>query len=249
MPPPPPGGPGGVPVGGGPESYSVGNAVSYGWNKFKDNAGTLVLLTLAVVVAVVIVQLITQGISGALVGSPEMTVDPETGALTRTGGGSGAAALILSLVFSALTFGVQLAIQAAVINGSLQLTRGQPLSVGNALAGINWAQVLLTAVLVAVGAAIGLVLCILPGLIWIFLTSYSLYYVIDRGMGAVDAIKASIDMVRNNIGPLLLFWLASVAITILGACACGVGLLVAIPVVILAQAYTFRTFNNDPVTA
>jgi uncharacterized membrane protein len=257
MPPPPPGGPGGpggsggsggAPLGGGPESYSVGNAVSYGWNKFKDNAAPLVLLTLVVVVGVVIVQLIGNAISGALLGTAETVVDPETGQFTTTGGASFATAFIVSMLFAALSAGVQLALQVGIIKGSLQLSRGQGISVGNAFAGINWGQVVLTAVLIFLGTVVGLILCVLPGLIWIFLTSYSLYYVVDRDMGAVDAIKASINMVTKNLGPLILFWLASVAITILGVCACGVGVLVAYPVVILAQAYTFRTFNNDPVT-
>jgi uncharacterized membrane protein len=236
-------------MGAGPESYSVGNAVSYGWNKFKDNAGVLILLTLAVVAGIAIVQILSNVISGALLSTAETNVDPVTGEITTTSGSSGLAVLAVSLLFGALSFAVQIAIQSAVINGSLQLSRGQGISVGNAFAGINWGQVILTAILVGLGTFVGLLLCIIPGLIWIFLTSYSMYYVIDRKMPAVEAIKASIDMVRRNVGPLLLFWLATVAITILGACLCGVGLLVAIPVVILAQAYTFRTFNNDPVTA
>lgn len=235
-------------MGGGPESYSVGNAISYGWNKFKDNAGTLLLLTVAVIVGVAIVQFLGNSISDAILGTSEPTVDPATGELT-SGGGSFAAAFIVSMVFAALSMAVQLALQAAIINGSLQLTRGQGISVGNAFSGINWGQVVLTAVLVFLGTVVGLVLCIIPGLIWIFLTSYSLYFVIDRDMSAVDAIKASITMVKNNVGPLILFWLASLALMIAGLCACGVGVLVALPVVIVAQAYTFRTFTNDPVTA
>jgi uncharacterized membrane protein len=248
MPPPPPGGPGGPQTGGGPESYSVGNAISFGWNRFKDNAVPLILLALAVFAGVAVIQLIGNAISGGIIGTSETTIDPETGSITTTGGGSTLGLLVVSLLFSALSVGVQIALQAGIINGSLQLSRNQPLSVGNAFSGINWSQVVVTAILIFLGTAVGLVLCIVPGLIWIFLTSYAMYYVIDRGMSAVDAIKASIDMVRNNIGPLLLFWLASLAITIAGACACGVGVLVAYPVVILAQAYTFRTFNNDPVT-
>lgn len=208
----------------------MGNAFSYGWNKFKDNAGVLVLLTLGVIIGVAIIQFLGNSISGS-------------------GGESFAGAFVVSMLLTALSMAVQLALQAAIIKGSLQLTRGQGIDVGSAFSGIRWGQVVLTAVLVFVGTVVGLVLCIIPGLIWIFLTSYSLYFVIDRDMGAVDAIKASITMVKNNLGPLILFWLASLGVTILGACACGVGLLVAIPVVILAQAYTFRTFNNDPVTA
>jgi uncharacterized membrane protein len=235
-------------MGGGPESYTVGQAVSYGWNKFKDNALPLVLLALAILVGIALVQGLGNVISGALVSTPETTFDPETGATTTTGGGFFTGALIVSLLFGALSVGVQIALQAGIINGALQLSRNQPISVGNAFSGINWGQVVLTAVLIFVGTAVGLVLCFLPGVIWVFLTSYSLYFVIDRDMSAVDAIKASINMVMKNLGPLLLFALASLGIVIIGACLCGVGLLVAYPVVYLAQAYTFRTFNNDPVT-
>ena len=243
--PTPPGGGGGF-GGGGPESYSVGNAVSYGWNKFKDNAGPLILITLLVVVGVAVVQLIGNLVSGAF--APETTYNPTTGVLETTGG-STALVLVAGLFFGALSFAVQVAVQAAVINGGLQLSRGQGINVGNAFAGINWGQAILTALLVGLGTFVGLLLCIIPGLIFAFLASYAMFFVVDRNMPAVEAIKASIDMVRNNVGPLLLFWLASLAITIVGACLCGVGLLVAIPVVILAQIYTFRTFNNDPVTA
>jgi uncharacterized membrane protein len=56
-------------------------------------------------------------------------------------------------------------------------------------------------------------------------------------------------MVTRHFGPLVLFFLASIAAYVVGACLCGLGLLVAIPVVVIAQAYTFRTLNGDPVTA
>ena len=34
---------------------------------------------------------------------------------------------------------------------------------------------------------VGLILCIIPGIVVIFLTSYTLYFVIDRNLSAVDA--------------------------------------------------------------
>ena len=108
---------------------------------------------------------------------------------------------------------------------------------------------MLAALIIGVLTFIGFILCIIPGIVVIFLTSYTLYFVVDRGLGAVDAIKASFNMVKDNAGVLILFFLATVAAWIVGTCACLVGLLVAIPVVIIAQAYTFRTLNGDPVTA
>jgi uncharacterized membrane protein len=163
-------------------------------------------------------------------------------------GGLFGLAMTLSLLFSALSIAINLIVQAGIIKASLALTRGQKVDVGSAFSGISWAQVIVAALLIAVLTFVGLLLCILPGLVVIFLTSYTLYFVIDRGQDAMTAIKSSVTMVRTNLGPLLLFFLASLAAYVVGACLCGVGLLAAIPIVVLAQAYTFRTLNGDPVT-
>jgi uncharacterized membrane protein len=144
---------------------------------------------------------------------------------------------------------VQLIVQSVIVKGSLDLTRGRPLDLGSATSGISWGQVIIASLIIGAMTFVGLVLCILPGLAVLFFTSYTLYFVIDRGEDAVTAIKSSFTMVKNNVGVLILFFLASMAAFIAGACACGVGLLVAIPVVVLAQAYTFRVLNGEQVMA
>ncbi len=244
-PPPPPGAPGGYgyPPGSGgagpsgPENYSVGKAFSYAFDKFKGNWAPLVLVTLVLLVGAGIVQ----GIQRAVAPAP----DPGD----QMGAGFFGAAMIVSLLFSVLSWVVQLVIQSVIVKGSLDLTRGRPLDLGSATNGINWGQVVIAALIIGAATFVGLLLCILPGIAVLFFTSYTLYFVIDRGEDAVTAIKSSITMVRNNLGVLLLFFLASAAAIIAGTCACFVGLLVAIPVVVLAQAYTFRALNEDPVTA
>ena len=239
---------GGGGYGTGPEGYSVGTALRYGWEKFQANAMPLVLITLVLVLAAGAIQLIGLPIRNAF--SPSVSVDPATGMLETSGsGGLFGAAVIVGMLLNALSILVQLVVQSGVIKGSLGLTRGQPISFGNAFEGINWGQVVLTALLTAIGTFIGLVLCILPGIVFLFLTSYALYFVIDRDLTAVDAIKASFQFTTSNVGPLILFFLASLVVEVIGLCLCGIGLLVAIPVVVIAQAYTFRTLSGDPVTA
>ena len=244
-PPPPPTGPGA----GGPSGYSVGNAFSYAFDKFKQNLGPLIIITLILLVSVFVIQFIGNLITSGMAGAGELVFDPDTG--TWQGGASGgffAGAMIVSLLFSAISWAVQLVVQAGIIKASLALTRGQKVELGTAFSGINWAQVIIASLIIGIGTFVGLLLCILPGIVWIFLTWYTLYFVIDRDMSAVDAVKASIGLVKDNIGPLLLFFLAAIAAYIVGACLCGVGLLAAIPIVVIAQAYTFRTLTNDPVT-
>ncbi len=46
---------------------------------------------------------------------------------------------------------------------------------------------------------VGTLLCSLPGLVVGFATSYTMYFVIDRGLGAVEAIKVSVRLVMDNL--------------------------------------------------
>ncbi len=216
----------------------MGNAFSYAWKKFTENLLPLVLITLLLVIASAVIQ----GISIPF--RPSATVNSDG---TISGGGFFGIAMIVSLFFGALSYAVTLIVQSGIVKGALNLTRGEGIDVGKAFQGIDFAQVIVTAILTAIGVFVGLVLCILPGIIFAFLTSFALYFVVDRNMQAIDAIKASIALVRDNVGSLLLFFLASFAAYIVGACLCGVGLLAAIPVVVIAQAYTFRTLTGDTV--
>ena len=225
----------------------MGNAFTYAFKKFQENLLPLILITLVLLVGAVIIQVIGNLVTNAA--TPELTLDPETGQFEGGGGGFFGIVTLLGFLFGVLSFIVNLLIQSAIIKGSLGLTRGHKLDVGSAFSGINWGQVIIAALVIGVLTFIGLILCILPGIAVIFFTSYTLYFVIDRDQDAITAIKSSVAMVKDNFGPLILFFLASLAAYIVGACLCGVGLLVAIPVVVIAQAYTFRTLNNDPVTA
>jgi uncharacterized membrane protein len=224
----------------------VGNAFSYAFKKFQENVVPLLLITLILLVGVVVIQVIGNIVQAAVV--PDLTFNFETGEYEGGGGGFFGIAMILSFVFGALSWAVSLVIQAGIIKASLAMTRGQKVDIGSAFNGINWAQVVIASLIIGVLTFIGLILCILPGIVVIFLTSFTLYFVIDRNQDAVAAIKSSVAMVKDNVGTLIVFFLATLAAYIVGACLCGVGLLAAIPIIVLAQAYTFRTLNNDPVT-
>jgi uncharacterized membrane protein len=64
----------------------------------------------------------------------------------------------------------------------------------------------------------------------------------------MDAIKASYELVTKNLGDTIVWYLLSGLTIIAGAILCGVGLLVAVPVVLGGAAYTFRRLNNEPVS-
>lgn len=229
------------------EPFSVGNAFGYGWRKFRANLGPILIAALVLFAAVAVIQIIQVIFTGG--NEVEFTVDPDTGAVETGDGGMLGGSIIASLFFGALSFLVQLVIQSGIVKGALDITRGKAISLGSMFQGIDFAQVVVAALLLAVATTVGLVLCILPGLAVMFLTAFTLHFIIDKQLPAIEAIKASVSFVMANAGTLLVFFLACIAAYIVGALLCGVGLLVAIPVVVIAQAYAYRTLQGEQVAA
>jgi uncharacterized membrane protein len=164
-----------------------------------------------------------------------------------SGTGVGAQLLVNGLGF-AIFFLVYQLLAAGLYRGALRVADGHGFSVGELFQGYDKAQVLVASLLIAVAAGIGTLLCYFPGIIVSFLTSYTLLFIVDRQMGAVDAIKASVRFVMDHLGPTILFGLLAYVITAVGSCLCGVGLLVALPVTLVGYAYTFRKLHGQEVS-
>jgi len=91
-----------------------------------------------------------------------------------------------------------------------------------------------------VATGIAIVLCFLPGFLIAFLTSYTLFFIVDQQLEAAEAIAESVKMVWHNFGKALLFFILAAIVLIIGALLFGIGLLVAVPVVVFGAAYTYR---------
>jgi uncharacterized membrane protein len=91
----------------------------------------------------------------------------------------------------------------------------------------------------------GTILLIIPGIYWAVRYRFSMYAVIDEGLGPVDAIKRSGQLTRGVWWHLFLFYLVMIGINIIGTCLCIIGLLFAIPVMIVAEAYIFRSLKGQ----
>jgi uncharacterized membrane protein len=175
--------------------------------------------------------------------------DPETGMRTyqATDSDFGLGSIAILSVFSLLLAAVGFYMQASFASGSLDVADGKQVTIGSFLKPRNFGPVILTALLVVVGVSIGSVLCYIPGLIFAFLSMFAIQFAVDRSLSPVDSIKASIALVRANVGPTLLSWLVQGAVVLVGEFACGIGLIVAIPVAILIQVYTYRTLTGGHV--
>jgi uncharacterized membrane protein len=228
---PPPGyGPPAEPV------VSIGAAFNYAMSKFQTNAREIliagVICVLGLIVLVVTSYLIVMvGLMGA--------AENKGGALLFFVG--------LPLLWLIPAIGVAL-FQMVIIRGSLMIVNGQtPLTLQRMFSIEQVGSYLLGAVIVAVGTTIGYMLCFIPGLLFFFFSAYWGYFLIGKQLSPVDAIKASFGFVNRHLGSLLLLFLASVLLYILGSLVLFFGLIVAVPIIVIAQAFMWRRLQGEPV--
>ncbi|MFO6453946.1 MULTISPECIES: hypothetical protein [unclassified Aeromicrobium] len=226
FPPPPPGDPGFA------APFSPTDAIGYGWQRFLANAGQWIIAGLAIFAVTVIF-----GFLGFLV---QPSVDPGT---TNPFAGFSVASIAVNLLSTIVSY----VITAFVYRGALDETEGRPFSLADTFSRVPIGPVIITSLLVSIGIWIGFVLCIVPGILFAFLSYFALLFVVDQNQSPVDAITSSVKLIWANFGQALLLALLSFVIILVGACLCGVGLLVAYPVVTIASAYAYKKFQGQPV--
>lgn len=239
--PPPPAGYGPPPPTGGPNTTDdVIESVKYGWKKFTENVGPFVLGGLAWFIGLSIVIGIAYGIliASAIAGSDS---SGNLGVAGGIGFGFGTFLFVAVVVLAAVL------VQAAYLNVALRVSAGQPIQVADFFRLPNLGKVIPTALLVGLATGIGYALFVIPGIIVAFFATFAIAFALDRGLGAVDAIKASVDLVKNNVVPVILLVLAVYVVNAIGGALCGVGVLASYPVAYVAVAFMYRRLQNQPV--
>ena len=258
--PPPPGGghpshggggypPQGGGYGGGQGGFSVGDAFSYGWQKFQANVGTILVAALAYMLAIAAIYVVFFLVFSSIFGATsETTYNADTGVYEFNSDGGGFLLLLFSAAVYALLITVLAAVmQAGIARGVLTILDGRPLATGVMFGMANVGTVIAASLLIGLGVGIGTLLCFIPGLIVAFYSQFYVWFIVDRQLGAIDAIKASFGFVHQNLGTVFIFYLASLAAYFVGALACLIGLFVAVPVVYIAQGYTYRKLQGGYV--
>ena len=219
----------------------VMEAFRYGWDAFTRNVGPL-LGGVAVYFAAVllVVGVLYAGMFAAVLGLSATSSDQAA----QLGGlglmvGMGAFLVVVMLLSYVM--------QAALVRVALEVTSGRPASFGTFFRLERLGPVLLAGLLMSLAVGVGSMLFYLPGIVAAFYGQYVLYFVVDRQQGAVEAIRSSIALTQANLGPSALLLLGAGVVSSIGSLLCGVGVLVSLPVAVLAQAFVFRRLLGQQV--
>ena len=105
----------------------------------------------------------------------------------------------------------------------------------------------LASIICGVLVALGTILLIIPGIYLYLRLQFFMCFIVEEDAGIIDSLKRSWVITDGQILPLLLLLLAMIGISILGIILLGIGMFVALPLVMLMQCVVFRKLNS-PVT-
>jgi uncharacterized membrane protein len=222
--------------------YRATEAIAYGWRKFKERPSTLLVPMIVVLVVLAIVALIFNFVAaGGFFGKTECNTAVNAGGQVSADCGQPFWRQVLGagLGVGLLTLFAQIML-AGICRGALRVMDGEGFSLGQLFEGYSKMQVVFAAIFIAVATGIATVLCFLPGILIAFLTSFTLFFIVDQQLEAAEAIAESVKMVWHNFWAVLLFGVLAWICLFIGTILLLVGLLVAVPVVVFGAAYTYR---------
>ena len=258
-PPPPQGGAypppaGGYPPVGGPgygagQSYNVGDAFAWAWNKFSKNAASLIVATLVYGVILGAVYGIFLALAFAFAPAPVTTYETYDYGFSyeTTSGGFGVSSYLMLALGGLLFMVIAAAISSAYVSSLLDIADGRQVAVGDFFKPRNFGNVLVAGIIVGVATYIGFALCVIPGLIVGFLTIFTVYVLLDRNLSPIDAIKASSQIARAHVGDTIIAWFLSSLMVAVGVAVCYVGVIVGGPVGALFMTYSYRRISGGQV--
>lgn len=100
-------------------------------------------------------------------------------------------------------------------------------------------------ILVALVVLFGFLLLIIPGIVFALMLMFTAVSLVDRNLGPIEAMKESRRITKGHRWQLLGFWIVVILLNMAGAIAFGVGLLVTVPVTMIAFVHVYRTLAGQ----
>ena len=203
------------------KTFSGGAAIKFGWETFKKRALFFVGITV-------------------LIGVISWVIGAVVGAIASDG-----TSTLLGLISFVLNLGLSTLLNMGVIAYALKAHDSpEKVEVIDLWHPQQFWYYLGATVLLFLCVFVGIVLLIIPGIIVALMLMFTPYIVVDRNFGPIQAIKESKRITDGSKWQLLVFAIALFGLNLLGAIAILVGLLVTIPVSMIAIAHAYRQLEH-----
>jgi phage FluMu protein Com len=214
-----------------PTIIDFGDVFSRTWTIFKVQWGMCLVVVILVGAITFVVNMAVGGVCqviGVAAGDPIIAV-------------------MFSLLGNVVTtlFNVWIGIGEALY--FLRIARGQKAEIGEIFAGgPHFFSILVASILVALIVLVGLILFIVPGVIFALMFSQYYYLILDRKVGIIESLNISKDITTGSKLTLFGIGMVEIALVFLGILACCVGLLAVVPFITLLPPIIYLAMTGQP---
>lgn len=203
--------------------FSKKEAIKFGFEKVKKHFWLVVLIALVVL-----------GIN---------SLQPFLQSLPFLQNGSTPANITIALI-SILFAIIGIIVQIGLIRVSVEFAKAKTPAVTDLFYDKPFIPYILTVIVSGAIVFFGLILFIIPAIIFGLKLQFAPYLVVDKRMGVVDAIYTSWKMTKGQVWNLFLFAFLLALLNILGAIIFGIGLLLTIPTSAIAIAHVYLKLSK-----
>lgn len=226
-----------------PARPNINAAISWSFDTFKRNPVPFIALAAVVAVIQMVQQIASAPIQNALTACTDAQSPGQVAACKSAVGSGVLVGAVVTIVFVVLAYFATIGVLRAAIATSHGAAPEFSMIVRTEYLG----RYVLFSLLYGVLAVIGVILCIIPGLLVAFFLQLGQVYVLDRGDRPVAAAKSSFAAVRRHIGPALLMLIFVMIVALIGSTFYGILTLVTLPFSSLFIVHMYRQFNGEPV--
>ena len=159
-------------------------------------------------------------------------------------------ALSESVFMDLVSFALSSAMTMGVIRISLRFCDGKRPAFGDLFSCFPLLpQYIIASIIFGLIVGTGLILLIIPGIIWSIQFFFYDFEIVDREVGPFASLGQSSAITKGAKWDLLLFFLSLAGINVLGALLLGVGLLATIPTTMVALAFVYRRLEATATPA
>lgn len=197
-------------------AFSIGSAIKFGWARAREHVVFFI---------------------GFLIAGSLLVLLPDTMADLA----DERAPVVTRVLFRAVAIVFETAVTMGFIKVSLSVHDGERPQLANLLDGMPFFfRYFFASLFYALIVLCGLILLVVPGIIWSIKFCFYGYFLVDRRQGPVEALKSSAGITSGHKMDIFLLGLALLALNALGALALLMGLFITVPLSMVAIAYTFR---------
>ncbi len=202
------------------KKFSIKEAITYGWETVKANLGFLL--------AFVIVAALIQYIPALFAQWTQKSAPP------------------LAFILKFVSWLMQMIISMGFIRMGLKFYEGGKGEWSDLYSSYpKLLNYIVASLLYGLIVFAGTLLLIVPGIIWAIKFQFFGFFIVDKNLGPIEALKKSSELSKGNISHLFLFGLAITGVSLLGLLCFIVGLFVAIPVVLMASVFIYRKLDSQ----